>query len=127
MINKVERINQVNKLITYISSIGRRFFNDDYKVSCMFLKNGRVWFYDSYSGKNIYTHYSGRWRGFTHGGTMRNLIIEFKNYIMTGNKINPNYFGPFPEWMCGGDLWGYGKENMELIRNKAIELEVCHG
>jgi hypothetical protein len=30
-------------------------------------------------------------------------------------------FGPWPEWICGGDLWGYGAE-MDVVRRAAQRL-----
>lgn len=127
-VEKGWRIEAVNKLIMEIGSCGRRFFyNRDFGYAWMSIDiHGKIWFTDDYNCKCIYTHYSGRWKHFTHGGTMRTLVEQFRDYIQTGKKVFIGYFGPWPEWYCDGDLWGYGAENMKAIREKAIELGICH-
>lgn len=127
-VEKGWRLESVNKLILEIGSCGRRFFyNRDFGYAWMSRDIfGKIWFTDDYSGRYIYTHYSGRWKHFTHGSTLRSLVEQFRNYIQTGNKINPNYFGIYPTWYSNGDPWGYGIENMRAIREKAIELGICY-
>ena len=34
-----------------------------------------------------------------------------------------SYLGPWPQWMCEGDLWGYG-DDMQTVRAKALELGI---
>lgn len=83
---------------------------------------GRVWFIDSYNGKRIYTHYRGRWRGFTDGGTLKNLVEAFRDYVTTGEKL-PRWHLYWPSHYCGGDVWGYG-EGMSKVRDAAANIGI---
>lgn len=118
---KLNRLQKVNKLIREIADCGRRFFysksNNRY-AQMEIDKNGKIWFIDDYTGKRIYTHCI-KWKGFSHGGTLKGLIELFRDYIGHNKQINPANFGPWPDWCCGGDLWGYG-DDMEKVRNAAI-------
>jgi len=91
-------------------------------VSHFEIIRGHVYLRDEYRGKLIYTHYAGDWRGFTNGGTMRNLIIHLRDYIRTGAPQKMN-LGPWPEWICDGDLWGYG-DDMQTVRQAAARLGI---
>ena len=115
-----ERAKKANQFIEVIASCGRRFFN--YGVASHFIVDdrGRIWFWDGYSEKKIYTHHEGHWRGFTGGGTLRTLIQHLKTYIQSGELPKLN-LGPWPDWVCNGDLWGYG-DDMETVRNGAKAL-----
>lgn len=124
MNEKQERAKRANALLQTISEHGRRFFHHDGRVARFEVdERGRVWFIDAYSQKRIYTHYTGRWRGFTLGGTMRWLIESLRDYIRTG-KVIVGHFGPWPDEICRGDLWGYG-DDMRAIRKKAVELAIA--
>jgi hypothetical protein len=63
------------------------------------------------------------WRGFSEGGTLRSLVEQLRDYIRTGKQVHPQSFGPWPQWYCDGDLWGYG-DDMQQVRDKAISLEI---
>lgn len=122
-----ERLDRANALIARIATCGRGFFSvmkdGVRRISYLELdERGRVWFHDSYSDARIYTHYSGRWRGFGGGGTLKDLVLFLRRFVKEGTQIK-RAFGPWPEWMCDGDLWGYG-EDMELVRDKARELGI---
>lgn len=127
-ITKQQRADLVNGLVRFIGSRGRRFFwsNDKERFCRMEVDDrGRIWWIDGYTGKRIYTHYDGRWRGFTNGGTLRALVCAMRDYVRTGKPINPNYFGPWQDSFCHGDLWGYGKDVMAEIRSEAISSGVA--
>ena len=117
-----ERIEIVNKIIKEISERGRRFFYNDKngQTSRIIEKNGRLFYIDHYSGKEIYLHMPKyrSWKGFNNGGTMRALILDFKEFIMTGEYTNHNngYGGLY----C--PHWGYPEEDMKTIRVLAINL-----
>lgn len=128
LLGKLDRARQANRLIEHISQLGRRFFQHQGNVSCFSIApNGRVWYHDHYSGKAIYTHYSGRWKHFTGGGTLRSLIGGMARFIQTGTPIDLPYYalGPWPGHYCDGDVWGYGWNNMQSIRAAARRLGVC--
>lgn len=121
--SKAERVKAVNKFLSVIGNCGRKFFFHKGKVSCFKVDpRGRVWFVDSATQRRIYTHPTGfgnRWRGFSEGGTLRTLVEKLSYYIRTGEAQRLN-LGPWPEWVCGGDLWGYGSD-MELVRQAAAQ------
>ena len=113
-----ERCETANNFIHCISTHGRKFFHHKGETSRLELdERGRVWFVDKYSKKRIYTHYRYDWRGFTEGGTLRNLVKHLRDYIKTGKHL-PHSALFFPDWACDGDIWGYG-EDMEIIQNFA--------
>lgn len=113
-----------NAILVVIAYHGRRFFLHNGLVSRLELdERGRVWFIDAYTQKRIYTHTNGRWRGFTEGGTLRSLIRELSSYITHGLKLSQGKFGPWPSWICDGDLWGYGAD-MQIVRQVAHALEL---
>ena len=124
-----QRVETANEFLRIISEHGRHFFRTFHRnhgrpyeeVDCFELDGrGRVWFRQRWDDSRIYTHYTGAWRGFMHGGTLRLLIRALCNYIM-GRADLPT-LGPWPEWVCGGDLWGYGSE-MEKVRERINLLE----
>lgn len=119
MTTKQDRLDNANELIKCIASCGRRFFLHG-DVSYLEIDyRGRIWFYDSYSRKRIYTHYKGRWQGFTRGGALKDLIERLRDYISKGKQIHPIFF-------CDENHWGYGNY-MRVVREKAIALGIIEG
>jgi hypothetical protein len=127
------RVAMANRAIEIIASHGRKFFSlhadgrkteEPERLSRFELRqNGRLFFIDKYTQRPIYVAYRlGRWRGFSDGGTLRALVEELADWI--NGKCNDfplNHLGPWPEWICGGDLWGYGEE-MAKVREQITEL-----
>lgn len=127
---KLQRIEHANALIKVISDHGRRFFwnEKDQRIARLELDpRGRVWFHDDYRAARIYTHDTGgRWRGFSHGGTLRSLVIAMRDYVTKGEQI--------PRWriatinLYGGDegenIWGYDKAAAEATRAAAFTLPI---
>jgi hypothetical protein len=76
---KQQRTEQVNQVIRIIGAHGRRFFFNqvaDRYASMEVEHRGKVWFIDDYSARRIFTqktNWGGRWRGFSHGGTLWSL------------------------------------------------------
>ncbi len=121
---KAERLERANKLLVTIGSYGRHFFTQEYGVAQFELDDrGRLWFRDHYTRKRIYVAYHGRWKHFTGGGTLRALVEALCDYIRYGDPVPPGHFGPWPEYLCDGDVWGYGKD-MALVRKSAQELGI---
>jgi hypothetical protein len=128
---KRERAVIANAIICAIASHGRRFFSlsadkpgivEGDRTSYFTVDDrGRVWFTDKWSRKRIYT-YNGTWHGFSEGGTLRSVVEMLRDYI-TGklDKVDMRYFGPFQEWRCGGDPWGYGAD-MQKARDEIAEI-----
>jgi hypothetical protein len=122
---KEERLIAVNKMIDVIGSVGRNFFNHRGTISWMEVDaRGRVWFIDSYTNQRVYTHNPrGRWRGFSNGGTLRSLVCHFRDFIVKSTPVPRHCFGPWPEYLCSGDLWGYG-DSMAVVRKAALTLGI---
>lgn len=120
-----QRIDICNQLLQTIASCGRKFFLYQGRVAWFKMDNRRhhLWFIDECSQKAVYVHSDrGEWKGFTGGGTLQALVRAMKAFIMCGRPLR-QVLGPFPDWLCGGDLWGYG-EDMEIVRQKAIALGI---
>jgi hypothetical protein len=134
-VTKQDRAEIANKIIRIIASHGRRFYsmNSDRRVPLPESENrisrfevdrrGRVWFIDKYTQKRIYVAYEYWKRGFSDGGTLRDVVVMLRDYI-TGKRpeVQMGRFGPYPEWACGGDPWGYGREEMALMRQEIAAL-----
>lgn len=131
MKTKQDRVDACNRLLAEIGKVGRGFFQTNVPragdgQAKFELRRGHVYFVDDYSGKAIYTaHTRDDWRGFSHGGTLRDLVIALSRFIRTGSTIAPSYFGPWPAWYCGGDLWGYGSD-MVKVRRAAVNNGIVH-
>lgn len=124
VLTKYERLETANKMLTTIASCGRKFFAHEDRVSQFDIDHrGRVWFTDKYTRKRIYVQYKGNWRGFSDGGTLRALVERLRDFITQGKALPSGIFGPWPEWVCGGDLWGYGAD-MESVRKMASQMGI---
>ena len=125
---KRQRAEQVNQAIRIIADHGRRFFYSqagDRYASMEVDHRGKVWLIDDYSGKRVFTHetvWGGRWRGFSHGGTLKDVVKAFRDYICTGDPMFPGYLGP--ERFNDSNIWGYDEEGMRAVRKQAGVLPV---
>ena len=129
---KEERVETINKLIKFISERGREFFyskrtmkNDNESATAFIkLKNGRIYFVDDYTQKEIavINNYHD-WNGFSHGGTLRALILDFAEFIRTGKYTNGNngYGGLY----C--PHWGHSDEIQQEIIEYAKEIGYLRG
>lgn len=116
---KKERAEQASRFLTAIASCGRKFFAHNGRVSRFEVDDrGRIWFVDAYREAKIYTACKwGSWRGFSEGGTLRSLVLQLCDFIRSGTPATI-HLGPWPDWICNGDLWGYGGD-MEKVRQAA--------
>jgi hypothetical protein len=119
--DKAERLTKANQMLVIISAHGRHFFKHENKVSSFIFKKGQLFFVDCYTQKSIYVAYKGRWNSFSEGGTLRSLVEALANYIKHDDKPPLDHLGPWPKWICGGDLWGYG-EDMAQVQRECNEL-----
>jgi hypothetical protein len=129
MTTKQERVDQANELIKIIGSHGRKFFfnKEENRFAKFELRNGRVYFIDDYRSAAIYIDIRGQWRGFSHGGTLRALVLDMREYIV--NKT------PVPRWKIviqqlgksdlTGNIWGYDVESAQTVRDAAYALPIC--
>ena len=143
---KLARLEHANALIKIIGSHGRRFFwhggvsvyDPATKTSTFVpadryahleLRRGRVYFVDDYTQKAIYTHpttFGGKWRAFSHGGTLRSLVEDMRDYIDQGDQI--------PRWKIviqqldasdlKGNIWGYSEEAAIAVQAEAFKLPI---
>lgn len=123
---KQQRASQANLLIAQIASCGRRFFYNqrDNRTAHMEVdQRGHIWFVDDYREARIYTHYTGRWRGFTHGGTLRQLVELMRDYISTGAKIPLGYIA-MKNIGGGENVWGYENSEAQLLRRLCAKLPI---
>lgn len=132
MSTKQERVEHANQLIQAIAKYGRRFFYDKRhdRVAHIELRRGRVYFVDDYTGKAIYTHetiWTNRWRGFSHGGTLRSLIERMRDYIMAGEQIPIGFIAPSYYDDTKGNIWGYDSLEAYKLRTEAMGMPIIDG
>lgn len=129
---KQQRCEQVNAVIKIIGSHGRRFFYNarfDRYAQIELDHCGRAWFVDDYTGERVYTHRTGfgnEWRGFSHGGTLRDLVERFRDYITKGTQLPPGILGLERINPNNGNIWGYEPEALQRVRAEAGSSPVFH-
>jgi len=121
LMNETERLDAANQFIRAMGETGRCFFySDDNGFASLDIdERGRVWFTDDYSQKRIYTHYNGRWKGFTGGGTLKTLVECLRDFIKHGKFIRSEYFDCNEN---GEHHWGYDPDAMVVVKAAAIDL-----
>lgn len=130
MATKQERLEHANQLIQIIAAHGRRFFfslSSGRTAQLLIDQRGRVWFQDDSTGKLIFTHettWSNKWRGFSHGGTLRDLVEMMREYIIKGIPIHPYYLGMERRNVYDGNIWGYTDEEIKAVREQAALLPI---
>lgn len=133
-----ERLEMANRIIRIIGSHGRRFlsFSSDSREPVPeseerfsrfeFDARGRLWYVDKWRESRIFVHYDPTtragwgWR-FSDGGTLLSLCRALRDFILRGDRKFLRHLGPFPEWSCGDDLWGYG-DQMAVVRENVVAL-----
>ncbi|MCU6798020.1 hypothetical protein OB236_38435 [Paenibacillus sp. WQ 127069] len=121
-----ERIELVNRLIREIGDRGRQFLysKKHERYAAFHWANGRLWYTDDYTGTPMLMEEGkeGKTReqkhAFSHGGTLWGLVNDFRDYIFGDDDANHNngYGGLYCQH------WGYPAEDIEAIREIAIEL-----
>jgi len=119
------RVDDANKLIKLIATHGRKFFfhkgdNSKFELD----KRGKVWFVDSHTKRRIYTHYNGYWRGFSQGGTLRDLVCAIRNYIVTGEQMPIGWICPVRFNPDNGNIWGYDPGEAALLVQACSKLDI---
>lgn len=122
VLHSQERIDIVNALIREIGNRGRRFlYSAKYDRFAKFHSaSGLLWLEDDYTVQLLIMDKSvpGEHYHFSHGGTLWALVCDFRDYINGDDDANHNngYGGLY----C--PHWGYPEEDMQAIRQRAIEL-----
>ncbi len=111
-----DRIETANDFVKIISEHGRRFFHYEGRVGKFEVRRGHVYWICEYKQKPIYLSYR-YWR-FHHGGTLRALVNCLADYIRGKGNLPVDHIGPWRESLCGGDLWGYGVDEMQTVRDR---------
>ena len=57
---------------------------------------------------------------YSYGGTLKSLVDEFRNYILTGNVYNSDNMRSTGGLYC--DHWGYSQSDMQYLRNYAKNI-----
>ena len=126
--DKAERLAKANEFIRIIATHGRKFFNHEGSISrLLFDDQGRVSFFDSYSKRYVYTYGNGRWKGFTNGGTLRNLIVRLREYIQGKIETGDQLFMILPMYnrnklMWPDHPWGYPEADMTIVIEAARRI-----
>ncbi|WPQ59985.1 hypothetical protein [Paenibacillus polymyxa] len=116
------RIDVINQLIREIGNRGHRFLYSEQhdRYASFHWASGWLWLTDDCTGAPLLMdesktdeHYH-----FSQGGTLWGLMCDFRDYINGDDDANHNngYGGLY----C--PHWGYSKEDMQAIREKALEL-----
>lgn len=130
--DKARRLAHANELIKIIAAHGRRFFysREHDRIAHLYLnKQGRVMFCDAKTAVNIYTHqtsWAGRWRGFSHGGTLHGLVEMMRDYIVKGTPITAYQLGCQRSY-DNSNIWGYVPDEMQAVRDEAAGLPIIEG
>ena len=119
------RCEYANRLIEVISSYGRSYFYSRKRDSVARLSfNQRVYLHDE-NGATIEAKATSKWQGFSHGGTLRDLVLQMRNYVMRGERIDPAYLG-IDRQIGTGNIWEYSPEQMRLCREAAQQLPIIN-
>lgn len=121
-IQRKYRVNVVNEIIKEIASRGRKFFYNDGLIAELEVINGKgnkyACYYKAEYGEikmiNLNVPDYRKPKGWFHGGGLLALVKEFREYIKDGH---PREFS----CLCNSH-WGYPEKDMEIIREKAIQL-----
>lgn len=121
------RVEHANALIQVIAAHGRRFFfnaGQNAFASMSVDSNGVVWIQDDYTRMLVNTMpRDTAWKGFSHGGTLRSLVEDMRDYIVTGNTIALGTLGP-ERMFNAGNIWGYEQDQMAAVRIEASVLPI---
>jgi len=87
-----QRINKCNMLIEEIAHYTGKFRSND-KLSYIFINNNqRIFFHNSITEDRIFIANKVSWRKTTVTESEKNLIIQFKTYVMRRTPVKAEYF-----------------------------------
>lgn len=122
----VERLKAANEFIHVISSHSHRYFRDKSSGRVAELQidaAGLVWIRDEYTLQLVNTHLNDEWDGFNHGGNLRHLVKQLRDFIVNGTCLRPGYFALNVPGERNNNHWGYD-EHILVVRDEGIRLGV---
>ena len=133
MKGRADRVALANSVLKKIASCGRKFFySPSHDRTAMFVeKDGRLYFMDDHNGVLLpLSHcHSKRWnRYFSHGGTLKGLVLALADYIKTGKLIHRCHFFA-PAWLNDGDpcaLTNFGRTAHGSPNTPNVTLKIIH-
>lgn len=118
------RCEYANRLIQVISSYGRCLFYSKKNDQVAYLSyDHRVYLHDEGTGQRIEVRAGCPWPGFSHNGTIRDLVEQLRNYVMRAQRLDPVYIG-IDKLHGPGNVWGYPDDQIRLCRQAAMRLPV---
>lgn len=129
---KQKRVADVNAVILAISRHGRRFFWSENKRTTAQMsldQSGKVEFRCEHTGQMIpvSSNHGAAMLGFSHGGTLRSLVIAFGEYIQAGEKLHIDNIGLPRAFGSTGYVWGYSKEAVVAVLAEVKHLPLFYG
>lgn len=121
---KRQRATRVNNLLKEMSFRGCHLLSTEVQAAFDVDDRGRVWYTDSYTGKRIYTHYSGSWKDFSLNKASEKFVRELRDHISKGKVLDKNFFDALMKTPnFHQDLtWGYSEEDLASTRRTARKL-----
>lgn len=118
------RCEVVNQLIQIISQHGLcYFYNERHNRVARMVYEDTVYLHDEKSGNKVELRKNGSWEGFGHGGTLRDLVLMMREYVMCGRRIDPVFIG-LERTNGQGNIWGYPADEMAKCRAEAAKLAI---
>jgi len=127
--DKQERIQIVNKIISEIANRGRKLFSyaEENRTAYFASTEGqRIYYVDRYTEAKIPFFKGSRklperyYTRFCEGYSLLGLVLEFKDFIF-GKEIQKSYLNKTH------DYWAYSEEDMHAIQQLAKELGYLKG
>jgi hypothetical protein len=113
-----------NQLIQVIARHGRRFlYSPAHDRVARLVYDKSVYLMDAKSGVRVVLRNNGEWAGFSHGGTLRDLVTMMRDYVMKGTRIGFHFIG-LERTFGKGNIWGYTDDQMLACRNAAQNLPI---
>lgn len=126
LVPRLLRCEYANLLIDIISSYGTGlFYSRSRDEVARFSYSNGVHLHDQSGAVISLSTLSsqGGWLGFSYGGMLRDFVLQIRNYIMRGDKIDPAYLGI--EHAKGLiNAWGYPPEQLRSCKKAAMQLPV---
>jgi len=113
-----------NQLLEVIAKHGRRFFYcPKTERVARLVYDTKVHLIDAKTGTKIVLRNNGSWTGFSHGGTLRELVTMMRDYVTKGTRIGMHFIG-MERTFGDGNIWGYPADALQACREAASLLPI---